>query len=139
MGSALVARRYRPPGLAHPALPEDPVDLVPQRHVERERAHGQDERRRDALLLAREAEGEEREQHQRGDAGARGRALPRGLQETAVLRSRLSALALVRRRLAAGPAAGLDRAGGVAAVLATTLALGLGHGLRTLAAQQRFD
>src|SRR6185436_20129352 len=48
---------------------------------------------------------------------------------------------LLSGRLAAGAAPRLDRAGGVAAVLGTALALGLGHGLETLApgSQQRLD
>src|SRR5215207_2054384 len=131
----------RAPGLAHPALPEDPVDLVSERHVDQEGGEAERERGGDRLLVAREPELKQHEQHQRRQAGAYRGAAPGRLGEAALLaRVAAGSLALlVGGRLAAGAAARLDRAGGGAAVLGSALALGLGHGPETLAPQQRLD
>src|SRR5215218_10066287 len=119
-----LARRDRASRLAHPPLPEDAIDLVAERDVDQERRQRQSERRSDALLPAREPHLEEHEQHHRRDAGARGGAGERR-HRVAPVPAHAAALAtalLVGGRLAPGAPARLDRACGIAAMLATALA-----------------
>src|SRR5215208_7118616 len=124
----LLARRDRAARLAHPPLPEDAIDLVAERDVDQERRQRQSQRRSDALLLAREPDLEEHEQHHRGDAGARGGAGERRHRVAPVpAHAALATALLPGGRLAPSAPARLDRACGIAAMLATALALRLGH------------
>src|SRR5919199_6464709 len=122
-------RASPPPQLALPAAVEHRVGVIAQRNVEQQHEAAERDRLLHRLLERDDDHGDEdhRRDHRPVRRAAPGRRLAEPLHPRLARTLAAVRLGVGRPGLAAGAAAVLDDAGGVAAVLRASLALGLGH------------